>query len=165
MPKFKDPLSQHQWNCLSYNLKGAQRVNVDALVKEAIETVPQKVKDEYGFEVKAWLEVITIGGIFSRKDHPGILFSFPDHPKYAQILVGFNKIGGILDIEGIQYGTVSKNMQHANMAQADHGFSISGIAKAAIHKAMTDTNAVEEETMHYQALIGALEDVVQSWME
>lgn len=164
MAKYKDPLSKNPYNCLSHGFKGAQNCDVNELVRQLIASVPAQVEADYGIKVAAKPETITIGGLLSKQDQPGIIFSFPDKPKYAQILVGFNKMGGMLDVEGVQYGTVSKNMQHANMAEMDHGFSLGGMAKAALHKAMTDSNAVEEERMHYTSLLTVLEEIVQSWI-
>lgn len=164
MAKFKNPLSEHQWNCFSQRFKGAASCNVDALVNELMKSIPEQAEADYGIEVRAARETITIGGLFSAKDQPGILFSFPKKPNYAQILVGLNKIGAILDVEAVQYGTVSKNMQHSNMSKADHGFSLGGMAKSALYDLITDTNAVEEENMHYSAVLDSLEGVVQSWL-
>ncbi|WP_304425551.1 hypothetical protein [uncultured Adlercreutzia sp.] len=84
--------------------------------------------------------------------------------EFVVVGVAPGNVGALLDIEGIQYGSVSKNMQHANLAEADHGLSLKGMAKAAYHKAMTDTAAVEEENMHYGALLNTLEAPVQSWV-
>ena len=158
MAKFKDPLAEHPWNILSQKLRGAAHVDIASLVDQAMGEVPRLVEDNYGFKVSAAKETITIGGLFSSKNQPGIVFSFPDKPKYASVLVGFNKLGAVLDIEALQYGFVSSNMKHANMSKMDRG-----IIKGLYHKAMTDTNAVEEETMHYQAVIDSLTDLVESW--
>lgn len=164
MAKYKDPLSKNPTNCFNQRFKGAGSCDVSLLVNELIAVVPNQVESEYGFKVVAQKEPIIIGGLLSKVECKGVLFSFPQHSKYAQILVGFNKVGSLLDVDAVQYGAVSKNMQHSNLSQMDHGFSVSGLMKQAYHKAMTDTNAIEEEEMHYQALIEALSAVVTSWL-
>ena len=160
MAKFKNPLAEHPWNLLSQRLKGAAHVDVAVLVDHVMEEIPRLVEEGDGFKVSAAKEIITIGGLFSSNDQPGIVFSFPGNPKYASVLVGFNKVGAVLDIEAIQYGGVSSNMQHANMSKMDQG-----IIKGLYHRAMTDTSAVEEEQMHYQAVIDSLADLIESWTE
>lgn len=163
MAKFKSPLSEHQGNCFSQCLKGAAGCNVEDLISQLAEVIPEQAEADYGIRVKAARETITVGGLFSAKDQPGILFSFPDKSNYAQILVGLNKVGAVLDVEAILYGAVSKNMYHSNMSKADHGFSLGEMAKSAFHGLMADGNAAEEESMHYSAVLDGLENAVQAW--
>lgn len=163
MANFKEPLSTHPNNLLNQRFTGAASVNVNDVVKELINEVPSILATNYGFKTVGTLETVTIGGLFNKKDYPGVVFRFPDHSDYSSVLVGFSKVGAILDVNAVGYGTISKNMQHSNMAKADHGFSLGGLAKQAFHSAMTDASAVEEEEMHYQGLIDSITQVVQSW--
>lgn len=164
MAKFKKPLSEHEWNRFSKTLKRAQDADLDALAQIFIEKVPQYVESEYGFTVMALPEPIVIGGLMGKKENPGVVFSYPDKPDYASILLGISKIGGVIRIDSIQYGSVSKNMQHSNTA-SNSGSSLKGFAKAALHKALTDSNEIEEEHMRYKAIDSAILEVVESFTD
>ncbi len=165
MVSYKDPLSKNPNNVLSQRFTGAGGIDVMTLVNEMLSSVPKKVESDFGFKVSGIKETVTIGGFFSKKNYPGILFQFPGKPNYAHILVSFNKIGSVIDIDAVTHGGVSRNMQHANLAKMDHGFSLSGIATSVYHKAMTNSNAIEEEEMHYDALLAALQEVIESWKD
>lgn len=84
------------------------------------------------------------------------MFTFPDRPKYAAILVGVNKIGAVLDIEVVQYGEVSKNFQHANRSRIESGYSFKELTKKAINKAMVNADDLSDEEMHYQGVVDEL---------
>lgn len=165
MAQFKDPLSKNSWNLLSYHIGGAQGVDLNDLVNHLLQVVPENVSNQYGLNVDARPETVTIGGLLSKKDYPGIVFSFSDRPKYAKVLLSLGKVGAILDVEAIQYGSASKNMQHRNASQAETEFSLSGLAKKGLHSLMTDSNAVEEEEMYYNALVSSLKGCIENLMK
>lgn len=163
MPTFKEPLSKSPNNLMSERFKGADEADLGSLANDLIEKVPSILLDDYGFKTVGTTETITVGGLFNKKDYPGVMFRFPEHREYSGFLVSLSKVGSVLEIDVVSYGTVSKNMQHSNMSREDTGFSLGGLAKQAFHSAMTDTSAVEEEEMHYQGLLDAITQTVQSW--
>lgn len=164
MASYKEPLSKNPNNIFSQRFTGAGACKVDDLVQQLLVEAPQILDRSYGFKAMGSRTTVTIGGMFNKKEYPGIAFRFSGHSDYASILVGFNKVGAVLDVDAVLYGGVSKNMQHSNLSKVNSGISLSGFAKQAFHGVMTDTNAVEEEEMHYQGLVDAIAQVVQSWL-
>lgn len=163
MYSFKEPLAKHPNNIFSQRFTGAAACDVPSLMDELADRAPREFEANYGFKTTCQKDSVSIGGLFKKKEYPALLFYFPG-TSYAQILITFNKVGAIIDIDAIPVGGVSKNMQHSNLSQVDHGFSLSGMMKSAYHKAMTDTNAIEEEEMHYQGLIQTVASIVVSWV-
>lgn len=156
---FKETLANHPNNKWGLVLQGAQSIDPNELVEMLKSEVVSAMDKQFGIKMTASKEEITTGGLFSKLTQPGVLFKFQGKD-YADWLVGFSKKVGMIDVEYIQIGMPSKAMQHRNMAAAK-GFSLSGLA----HKAMTDDNAVEEEEMHYGALLQTVQGVVMGWTD
>lgn len=157
MVQYKQALSQHPLKVWGRSFSSAASIDPSTMVEEVMSAVPAIMKDKYGVEMRAVEEEIVTGGLFSKSSQPGVLFSFVGK-EYAGWLLGFKKTASIIDVNLIQFGSVSKAMQHQNQADAK-GFSIGGL----LHRAMADTNAIEEETMLYGVLMQTVEEVIDSW--
>lgn len=161
MAKFRQPLAKHPMLLWNTRMGGAANIEPGFLVSELKNDVVPAMANQYGIEIAANNEEIVIGGLFSSTTFPGVEFSFTDHPDWARFLVGISKTAAIISIDVIQQGSVSSGMQRMNSAANKGMFSISG----ALQKAMTDQNAVETESMYYDALMQIIQQVVGSWME
>ena len=102
-----------------------------------------------------------MGGLLNSKTFPGVEFSFVGHTNWARYLVGVSKTAAVLTVDVVQQGTPSSAMQRLNSAERKGMFSISG----ALQKAITNQNAVEEESMNYTALLQTIQQAVESWSE
>lgn len=161
MPKFKQPLAQHPLHQWGTSVGGATNIEPDFLASEIKDNVVSTMADQYGIEVEVMDDEITIGGLFSSTSFPGVKFSFVGHPDWTRFIVGISKTAAIISIDVIQYGSVSSGMQRMNSASSKGMFSISG----ALQKAVTDQNAVQTESMYYEALLKTIQQVVESWMK
>lgn len=161
MPKFKQPLAQHPLHQWGTRMGGAANIEPGFLASELKSNVTSIMANQYGIEVSASDDEITVGGLFSSTSFPGVEFSFTGHTDWARFLVGISKTAAIISFDVIQQGSVSSGMQRMNSASSKGMFSISG----ALQKAMTDQNAVETESMYYGTLLQTVQQVVESWME
>lgn len=162
MASFKNPLSKHPLLHYSFHLtnvdSGMSAEDVANLVKGR---VLELMEHKFGINVLATEEDIEIGGMFGKKSQPGIVFKFADHPEYARELVGFNKVGNVVEINSVQYGACSPAMARMNSANSKGSFSITGM----IQKAVTNVSAVEEEELAYSSIILSIEEAVESLTE
>lgn len=159
MPKFKQPLSQNRFHQWGMNISRAGDIDPNALAKSLASDVKNCMENQYGIIVNANKTDITIGGLLSSKTFPGVEFSFAGHTDWARYLVGISKTAAILAVDIVQQGSPSSAMQRMNSAESKGMFSITG----ALQKAVTDQNAVEEEGVHYGALLQTIQQVVESW--
>lgn len=159
MPKFKQPLSQHNFHMWGTNIGGAADINPNDLAEALAIDVVDKLDTTYGIRVIANKTEVAVGGLLSSKSFPGVEFSFSGHNDWARYLVGISKTAAVLSVDVVQQGTPSSGMQRMNVAESKGMFSLSG----ALQKAVTDQNAVEEEGMHYGILLQTIQEVVQGW--
>lgn len=161
MPKFKQPLSQNPFHQWGVRIGGAANADPEDLVGFLANIVTGYMKDNFGMSVDASKVDITVGGLLSSKTFPGVEFSFVGHTNWARYLVGVSKTAAVLTVDVVQQGTPSSAMQRLNSAERKGMFSISG----ALQKAITNQNAVEEESMNYTALLQTIQQAVESWSE
>lgn len=161
MAKFKEPLSKHPNRLGGTVLRGAAGISPEFVASLLKNNVVETMKSEFGIPVTATEEEITVGGLFNSKTQPGVRFHYSEHPDWANVLVGVNVTGAMLSVDAVGLGTVSAGMQRKRSADQKGMFSITG----AIQRAFTDTNAVEEEDMSYDALITAINEAVESLKE
>ena len=162
MPNFKQPLSQHPLHQWGTRIGGAVDIEPDFLASKLKNDVVIVMSNQYGIEVAARDDDISIGGLFSSsRSFPGVEFSFVGHSDWACFLVGISKTAAIISIDVIQKGSVSSGMQRMNLASSKGALSISG----ALQRAMTDEDAVETERMYYGLLLQVIQQVVEGWTE
>jgi len=160
MPKYSKPLAQnpfHQWGT---RIGGAAGIDPSDLADSLAIDVMDAMNLNYGIEVNAAKDDVTIGGLFSSTTFPGVSFSFKGHPDWAGYLVGINKKAAIITVDVVQQGTPSRAVQRMNDAESKGAFSFSG----ALQRAVTDQDAVETERMYYSTLLQVITEVVSGWM-
>lgn len=157
--KYKDPLSKNPFFIWGHTFRGADGIDAAEETKRLGEDVKEYMQKSCGIGVSATYTDIQVGGMLSKTVQPGVIFNFDDKSAYAGVIVGVNRVAGMLDVNAVQYGAPSSAYQRLNKAEAKGALSLSGM----IGKAVTNTSAVEEEAMHYSALQHAIQVVVESW--
>lgn len=136
-------------------------MNPNEVVKVLGKSVTEYMLDSFGIKVTATYDEIQVGGMLSKKIQPGVIFNFVERPKYAGVIVGINSVAAMMTVNMVQRGAPSSAYQRMNVAESKGPFSLGGM----VMKTMTNTNAVEEESMYYSALRQAVQSVVESWGE
>lgn len=162
MIKKKAPLSQDPNLLFSMNFSAPTGIE-EAMVEELLVQVPKKMKAKAGIDVKGRKETIQVGGgLFNKKECAGCVFRFTDKPRYAELLVGFNRVAMLVNVDVVPLGEVSKTMQrkyYVDHCKKENPLSFT----AALKGLMVNENAVDEETTYYSMISQVIKECISSW--